>query len=285
MASLDLVPAGDDLPEADSDEAVARIEARAGELPELIEAGDTATLRRWREEGQAAKILMQKRGYEKEARAIGRQTLRCAAALGVIANRELPQGHTSGGDPLGVAMERGRLEQVLDSCGGSTDEHMAARRCALLGTSRVSRSKVAGRIRKLAAERQVSITQLAASHDIWPSKLMNLTSSKAANRLPSVKWLTAQRTAQSLGLDLSDLPPFPSPRKRSRPRAKWLTHKPALGGGRWDEVGVRLIRMRDEMTRVSADWVDNPLLYEAMRTVSEHIQREIHNPANQEEKP
>ena len=61
----------------------------AEQLPALIEQGDTATINRMRNEGQAAALAAKKLGYEMEARALARHAVWCTASLGIV-ERKLP---------------------------------------------------------------------------------------------------------------------------------------------------------------------------------------------------
>ncbi len=283
----DLVVANQNgLAEPDSNESVARIEAMAEELPALIEASDNETLKQWRNEGNAAGLAAKRLGYQKEARALMAQALRCCAALGVIAGHAdnmpgpqrtrmkvagLSSTMSSNYRVLGAAMERGRFESVLELCGGEVSESRALQVCRERGLASVSRKQFARLIRQRASERHLAMTELCRQAG-FPSNRLEVVANRGTETL---NWWTVYHIAKALELEIGHLPPCPRRRRKTSYRAKWLTHKFRLGDGRWDEAGVRFVRLRDEMHRADPQWVNKPLLYEAMQTVVRVIEQEI----------
>jgi hypothetical protein len=59
-------------------DVLAQVEQARAALPSLIEAGDTETIKRWRDEGQVAALAAKKLGYERESVETARSsTKRC----------------------------------------------------------------------------------------------------------------------------------------------------------------------------------------------------------------
>jgi hypothetical protein len=268
--------------ERDSGALIARIEARGEQLPGLIKAGDTASIKRLRDNGEAAALAAKKLGYLREARALSQHAVQCDAALGVISGRA---GGPSRGDSLltaqravGAAMARGRLGEVFDKCDRYLEIMVAAQAARDIGATGVPRSYLAKQIRKRAAERRISVSELGRQSGVGVQAIHSLVSgSKRHEQNGVVSWWHAYRAMSVLGIDLSKAPL--ARRRRSRrsgsPVAKWISHTFRPGMGKWDEVGVRYTKMRDEMRRADPMWTEKPAVYEAMKNLSDIIQREI----------
>lgn len=167
-------------------------------------------------------------------------------------------------------MDRGALERVLDVSGGALNEQTPARIARQMGWTSVAGPRVRTLVLKLAKERGVGAQRMC--HEAGISTVVVGYDSRRLRR----EWWGVRLATEALGIDISGLPPLPGRRQKSgRHYNKFVTHRFRPGGGRWDEVGVRMIAMRDEMKRADSAWVDKPLLYEAMKTVSDIIQREI----------
>jgi hypothetical protein len=293
MASTDVTIAhatDDQLSEPDSPASLERIERMAERLPELVDAGDSDTIKRWRDKGNAAALVARKLGYMEESQALARLAVRCAAAIGVISGRAL-RWRDSAAAPaapggigaqklsqyrtLGAAMERGLLEAVLDACEGRVEDQRACAIASAMGAGWVPQSRWSALVRKRAAERKLSAVELreqAGCH----------TDAQLLGQGHAMPWWNCRKIADALEIDVSRLPPVRKGTGRTKPRrAKWITHRFRPGNGRWDEVGVRFTAMRDEMTRAAPDWPNKPAVVEAMHTLSDTIQREMHNPTNQ----
>src|ERR1035438_7455243 len=225
-------------------------------------------------------------GFRREAIAAARQALRCAAALGMIEANGMVYGDWPGKHrrllPLAAAMDRGRLEAVLDAMPPlSLSEETACTWAQKLGMGWVSRPAIASRVRSRGSQYKPKkqgtkgrprggLQRLCIDAGLPPHALRALISSQRS----AVAYWPARKLTKAVGIDVSDLPPA---RKvtTSKKRSAFITDRLRPGNGRWDEAAVRYTKMRDEMTRADPGWPDKPLFYEAMKTISDIIQKEI----------
>lgn len=267
MASTDLTVQNGELSAPDSDDSIARIEAMGDTLPDLIQAGNTATIRELRERGEAASLAVKKLKYHRESLAFARLAVSCTAAI------EMTEEKGS----LGAAMDRGRLAAVLDECGQTVNDRMARIVASRGGHRHVGQERFRSLLRSHLAGRSVRPVALAAG--LRANQLQRFVATESPYKV--VSWWTAKPVCQALGIEerLRKLPPAPRRRGHSRhgktSSVRWLHHRFRPGGGKWDEAGVRFTAMRDEMTRADPAWSHKDPLYEAMKTVSDIIQREI----------
>lgn len=172
---------------------------------------------------------------------------------------------------LGAALMRGRLEPILQQVASASPQR-AMRLAADAGVSSIPRARFAALVQKRAHERGMAVGALAAEAHIGRGVIHAIMS---PNRSSRCQWWSSYRIARAIGVDISNLPPVGPPQPVRRTRAKWVTHKMRAGGGRWDDVIAPECALRDAMTKADRNWSNKPLLYEAMKAVSDIIQREV----------
>jgi hypothetical protein len=249
------------------------IERMEAELPLLIQARDTETINQWLTEGKAASIAAREMKLLAEAVQLARATMHCVASLGVISGEtQVSPSDSADGmrRALGAALLRGRLEQVLDAAGPTLSQQRVACTARRLGMTYVSGGVLRKRIGSSVASRGTTLSALEREVGINLKTWQYKTTTRH-------EWWAAWRVARALEFDICKLPPKPSVAKRRTPtKVKWLTHRQPVGDGSWAKAQVGWYKFRDEVRKVApALGTDHRLLYEAMHTVSDIIQREI----------
>jgi hypothetical protein len=261
-------------------DTLAQVDQARAALPSLIEAGDVETLKRWRREGDAASLAAKKLGCTREAMVLARQSVRCAAALGVLDAEGRDGGYAAENAhnevrkrwrTLGAALVRNHLEAVLDECGQEVSESRGALVAGARGEGGVPRGRLVALLRKTAAERGTTLTGLERETGAALRHYVKLGRGREPDRC---EWWPAMRVAATLGIDIRHLPPVPA-KRAGRPPAKWVTHRFRPGDGSWEEAATRWRAFRDEVRRATGDVRGKPQLYEAMHTVSDILQREV----------
>lgn len=270
--------------------AVERLDVQGRELASLIEQGDAETINEMREQGKVAALAAERLGFETKALELGRQALRCSAALGVIECKVERRGKrktdlssiidrkSSSALPrsaLAAAMDRGRLEAVFEAAGMTTNEYRVAQVARNLGVSGVNHMAVATLIRGVIADAGSNPRQIEREKGL---KHRTLDKYLRDSDRATDEWWVARRITLALGIDISHLP-TQKPLRRKRPPAekpKWITYERVTTQG-LGELQASWYELRDRINDLvpnlgtECSTAEERKLSAAMKTVDDFV--------------